>query len=82
MQELLSHYISTKGGLLLTTSLLPTIVYLCTNKFLEAFISSFTVIEHLFNLTWTKKYRLQYVMMNYNAFYFEVFLFQARDSHI
>lgn len=47
-----------KGGLLVTSSLLPIIVYLYTNNvntlFLEAFMSSFTVIELLFYLTWTK----------------------------
>lgn len=62
---LLLNYMTT------TSSLLPIIVYLCTNnvikRFLVAFMSSLTVIELLFYLTWTKKHRLQYFMVNYNA---------------
>lgn len=50
---LLLNYMST------TSSLLPIIVYLCTNnvikRFLVAFMSSLAVIELLFYLTWTKK---------------------------
>lgn len=59
MQELLLNDMNNKGGLLVTSSLLPIIVYLCTNnvitQFLVAFMSSFTVIETLFYLTWTKR---------------------------
>lgn len=49
---------NTKGGLLVSSSLLPIIVDLCTNnvitQFQVAFMNNSTVIEHLLCLTWTK----------------------------